>query len=216
VYRSLPVLSTRHLVAVLWLQVQGTGACLFHAIAIGLAFVDNGTHLDMHDKCLDERVPELRALAVDTLTRDPNRMFHVEGNEYMSATKLIATAAEQYNLTPEDYISCMRWKDTWGGGPEIIALASTMRRPIHVFEPVAVNDGKEFRLQLCGAFGSPEFDACGARVCIVAADGRFPNCKPLEVKRMGEGGNHFLALLPTGGRELPASSITTGAALSSM
>jgi hypothetical protein len=62
---------------------------------------------------------------------------------------------------------------------------------------------KEFRLELCGAFGSPKFDRCGRRVCIVAADDRFPMCKPLEAKRHGEGGNHFLALLPTGGRELP-------------
>ena len=30
----------------------------------------------------------------------------------------------------------------------------------------------------------------------VAADDRFPLCRPTEVKRHGEGGNHFLALLP--------------------
>ncbi len=38
-------------------------------------------------------------------------------------------------------------------------------------------------MQLCGAFGSPKFDKCGPRVCILAADDRFPNCKPNEARR---------------------------------
>jgi hypothetical protein len=189
-----------------WLQVQGTGDCLFHAIAVGMALADNSTHLDMHDKCLDERVRELRALAVDTLTRGANRALHVEGDETMSAAALIAMAAEQYNLTSEGYCTWMRGVGVWGGGPEIIALVDAMQRPIHVFEPVAVNDGKEFRLQLCYPFGSPKFDTCGTRLCIAVTNDRFPMCKPLEVKRMGEGGNHFVAHLPTGGRELPPQS----------
>jgi hypothetical protein len=60
---------------------------------------------------------------------------------------------------------------------EILALANALQRPIHVFEPVAACNGTEFRLQLCGAFGSPRFDASGKPVCIVAADDRFPSCK---------------------------------------
>ena len=75
-----------------------------------------------------------------------------------------------------------------------------------VYEPVGVSNGTEFRLQLCGAFGSPRFDK-KKRVCICAADDRFPNCKPVEVKRHGEGGNHFLALIPTYGREVPADCV---------
>lgn len=168
-----------------------------------MAFDDNRTHLDMYDKCLDDRVRDLRALAVDTLTRAGNQMFHLEGDQTISASELISAAAEQYNMTSDDYCSSMRRKGVWGGGPEILALVNAMERPIHVFEPVAVCNGTQFRLQLCGAFGSPRYDKCGTRVCIVAADDRFPVCKPLEAKRHGEGGNHFLALLPTGGRELP-------------
>jgi hypothetical protein len=170
---------------------------------MGMAFDDNETHLDMYDRCLDDRVRELRALAVDTLTRAGNQTFHLEGDQTISASELIAAAAEQYNMTSDEYCSSMRRKGVWGGGPEILALVNAMKRPIHVFEPVAVSNGTEFRLQLCGAFGSPKYDRCGTRVCIVAADDRFPACKPLEAKRHGEGGNHFLALLPTGGRELP-------------
>jgi hypothetical protein len=184
-------------------QVQGTGDCLFHSIAIGMAFEDNQSHLDMHDPWLDARVRELRQLAVDTLVQGENCTLHLEGDQSISAAELVAAAAEQYNMTSEDYCISMRRNGVWGGGPEILALVNAMRRPIHVFEPVASCNGTEFRLQLCGAFGSPKFDTCGKRVCIIAADDRFPKCRPVDVKRHGEGGSHFLALLPTGGLELP-------------
>ena len=48
-------------------QVQGSGDCLFHSIAIGMAFEDELRHLDMFDPVLTDRVKELRALAVKTL-----------------------------------------------------------------------------------------------------------------------------------------------------
>ena len=177
-------------------QVQGSGDCLFHSIAIGMAYEDEARHLDMYDPVLTERVKALRALAVQTLTEDPNRTLHLEGEQELVTSELVAAAAEQYGVTAEDYCRSMRQAGVWGGGPEILALANALQRPIHVFEPVAACNGTEFRLQLCGAFGSPRFDATGKAVCIVAADDRFPNCKPTEVKRHGEGGNHFLALLP--------------------
>eukprot|EP00967_Tisochrysis_lutea_P023432 scaffold26860_cov37-Tisochrysis_lutea.AAC.2 len=158
-------------------QVQGTGDCLFHSIAISMAFDDNETHLDMHDSWLDQRVAQLRALAVDTLVNEANSTFHLEGDQTISASELVAAAAEQYNMTSEEYCNSMRRKGVWGGGPEILALVNAMKRPIHVFEPVAVHNGTEFRLQLCGAFGSPKFDKCGKRVCIVAADDRFPRVR---------------------------------------
>jgi len=179
-------------------QVQGTGDCLFHSIAIGMAFEDERCHLDMYDQSLADRVRKLRELAVDTLTSDPNCTLHLEGDQTIAIHELVSAAAEQYDMTPEAYCSSMRNKGVWGGGPEILALANALRRPIHVFEPVAACNGTQFRLQLCGAFGSPAFDECGKRVCIIAADDRFPDCKPTEVKRHGEGGNHFLALLPAG------------------
>jgi len=180
-------------------QVQGTGDCLFHSIAIGMAFADEQCHLDMYDASLSRRVRDLRELAVDTLIADPNRTLHLEGDQTIDIHELVSAAAEQYDMTPEAYCSSMRKAGVWGGGPEILALANALQRPIHVFEPVAACNGTEFRLQLCGAFGSPKFDESGTRVCIIAADDRFPNCKPTEVRRHGEGGNHFLALLPVKG-----------------
>ena len=161
-----------------------------------MAFEDEEQHLDMFDASLAERVKALRALAVKTLTDDPNRTLYLEGDQSIVISELVDAAAEQYGITPEAYCSSMRKSGGWGGGPEILALANALERPIHVFEPVAACNGTEFRLQLCGAFGSPAFDECGRTVCIVAADDRFPNCEPNEVKRHGEGGNHFLALLP--------------------
>ena len=62
-------------------QVQGAGDCLFHSIAIGMAFEDEQCHLDMYDPSLKERVRSLRALAVKTLTDDPNRTLHLEGSQ---------------------------------------------------------------------------------------------------------------------------------------
>ena len=182
-------------------QVQGAGDCLFHSIAISMALEDEECHLDMYDPSLEQRVSSLRALAVKTLTEDPNRTLHLEGDQAIVTSELVDAAAEQYGVTAESYCESMRRSGVWGGGPEILALVNALERPIHVFEPVPACNGTEFRLQLCGAFGSPRFDDCGTPVCIVAADDRFPNCKPTEVKRHGEGGNHFLALLPASALE---------------
>lgn len=154
-------------------QVQGSGDCLFHSIAIGMAFEDEDRHLDMFDPVLTDRVKELRALAVKTLTDDPNRTLHLEGDQELVTSELVEAAAEQYGVTAEEYCRSMRQSGVWGGGPEILALANALERPIHVFEPVAACNGTEFRLQLCGAFGSPRFDQKGKTVCIIAADDRF-------------------------------------------
>lgn len=203
VQQVLSVPSTRHPVThasqIAWYhaaQVLGHGDCLFHSIAIAMAFEDERCHLDMFDESLPTRVRKLRDLAVETLTADPNRTLYLEGNQTIVINELVCAAAEQYDMTAEAYCTSMRRDGVWGGGPEILALANALQRPIHVFEPVAACNGTEFRLQLCGAFGSPGFDECGKRVCIIAADDRFPDCKPVEVRRHGEGGNHFLALLP--------------------
>ena len=55
------------------------------------------------------------------------------------------------------------------------------RRALSLIYAVAVLQFKvRFRLRLCGAFGSPRFDA-RSPICIVAADDRFPECLPTEV-----------------------------------
>jgi len=174
-------------------QVVGRGDCLFHAIAVGLAF-DEGLHLDMDDARIAQRATELRALAVDTLTAQPQRPLNVEGKQEVTAAEIVTAAAEQYGFpSGSAYCEAMRKPRVWGGGPEILALVNALERPIHVYEPVACEE--EFRLRLCGAFGSPRFDA-RSPICIVAADDRFPKCLPTEVRLHGQGGGHFLALLP--------------------
>ena len=185
-------------------QVQGTGDCLFHAIAVGLALEDEGCHLDMHDASLAERVRELRVLAVDTLTADPNRTLHLEGDTTIGTGELVAAAAEQYNMSPEAYCSSMRKKGVWGGGPEILALVNALERPIHVFEPVPACNGTRWNAALRRSLAALRQEEESAHLL---ADDRFPNCKPVEVKRHGEGGNHFLALIPTYGREVPADCV---------
>ena len=71
-------------------QVQGTGDCLFHSIAIGMAFEDEGAHLDMYDPSLGKRVEKLRQQAVDTLVEDPKRVLHIEADQTISTDELVA------------------------------------------------------------------------------------------------------------------------------
>ena len=77
-------------------QVQGAGDCLFHSIAISMALEDEECHLDMYDPSLEQRVSSLRALAVKTLTEDPNRTLHLEGDQAIVTSELVDAAAEQY------------------------------------------------------------------------------------------------------------------------
>ena len=58
--------------------MQGDGDCLFHSIAIGMAFEDESSHLDMYDPSLSKRVEKLRQQAVDALVEDPKRVLHIE------------------------------------------------------------------------------------------------------------------------------------------
>ena len=73
-----------------------------------MAYEDECEHLDMFDSSLSERVKALRALAVKTLTDDPNRTLHLEGNQVITTSELVDAAAEQYGVTAEDYCSSMR------------------------------------------------------------------------------------------------------------
>ena len=44
---------------------------------------------------------ELRALAVKTLTEDPNRTLHLEGNQELVTWELVEAAAEQLGVEPD-------------------------------------------------------------------------------------------------------------------
>lgn len=210
-------------------QVQGCGDCLFHAIAVGEVHAKRGEHIGMYDASLEKRVAELRKvrarapsacparglhggprlsprarrphpaqLAVETLESHDEKPLLMEDGEHINGGELVETVAEQYGLKPREYLELMRQPRVWGGGPEIIALVTAIGHPIHVYEPVCANNGTEIHLVLSGKYGSPKYDAAGA-IHVLAADDRFPLCGPTEFKLHGEGGNHFLALIPAGG-----------------
>ena len=54
-----------------------------------MAFEDEQCHLDMYDPSLKERVRKLRALAVKTLTENPNRTLHLEGDSNIITSELV-------------------------------------------------------------------------------------------------------------------------------
>jgi hypothetical protein len=132
---------------------------------------------------------------VDTLESHTDLPLVMEDDEHINGSELVETVAEQYGLKPREYLNLMRQPRVWGGGPEIIALVTAIGHPIHVYEPVCVNNGTEIQLVLSGKYGSPKYDSAGA-IHVLAADDKFPHCGPTEFKLHGEGGNHFLALIP--------------------
>jgi len=119
--------------------------------------------------------------------------------------EILSQGAAQVDLTPEEYLESMALDGTWGGGPEIVALANHLSRPIHVYElaaidkacPLSVGTGKgaaSWGVRRMCAFGSPKFDNCREGVIhILSANSKFPDLK--VVKDPGQG-NHFLCLTP--------------------
>ncbi|KAJ1631776.1 hypothetical protein T492DRAFT_993607 [Pavlovales sp. CCMP2436] len=150
----------------------------------------------MYDPSLEKRVTELRQLAVDTLEQHVDKPLLMEDDDFILGGELVETVAEQYGLKAPDYLALMRKPRVWGGGPEIIALVTAIGHPIHVYEPVCANNGTEIHLVLSGKYGSPTHDSAGA-IHVLAADDKFPHCGPTEFRLHGEGGNHFLALIPS-------------------
>lgn len=151
----------KSLVPVVIRQVPGDGDCLFHAIAISLAFTENGhlMRLDTHDGLQELKAAsrKLRRMAVECLvsscsskrqnnnnnhnhkskrsSRRYKRLF-IQGKDSMKTSQLLYTASSQYGITPEEYCELMMQDSYWGGGPEIVALCAVLRRPIHVYELV--------------------------------------------------------------------------------
>ena len=75
-------------------------------------------------------------------------------------------------------------------------LSNVLRIPIHIYE--LGNAGlfrKYFRLRLTARIGSPLFDHNPlSPICILSADGRFPQISPGQQKTPGD---HFLSLFPS-------------------
>jgi len=78
----------------------------------------------------------LRQTAVDVLQNSRDPMLYMGEGEKLPASQLLQLAAEQQSQTPEEYCAKVREPHAWGGGPEIVALANALRRPIHVYELV--------------------------------------------------------------------------------
>jgi OTU-like cysteine protease len=117
--------------------VPGDGSCLFHAISLCLHYAVNGTHWNLTTpegvELLYENSCLLRCQAVSRLRQFSKRLF-LQGTESLRAYDLVTAAAQQYDLTPEEYCAAMSEDRVWGGGPEIVALCNILQRPIHVYE----------------------------------------------------------------------------------
>jgi hypothetical protein len=186
-------------------QVPGDGNCLFHSISLCLQYAANGTHWDLNTSdrrgldALYEHSQTLRRKAVEVLQHSQRRLF-LQGRESLRAHELVQAAAQQYNLSPEEYCASMQQDSVWGGGPEIVALCNVLQRPIHVYELASTttrssrndDERQSFVLRRMACFGSPKFDR-RQPLHILSADSRFPDVTPGQQLASG---NHFLALFP--------------------
>ena len=112
-------------------QVPGDGGCLFHSLAASILYRKDRIHPDYFTSRLRDISSELRQLSVKVLHSAKDECFIVEGEETMAASQLLERAARNYKMTSGEYLSHMVRPSTWGGGPEIVALANHFRRPIH-------------------------------------------------------------------------------------
>ena len=173
-------------------QVPGDGGCLFHSLAVCIKYQRDKDHPPYFDIHLRELSDKLRHTSVKIL-RSPGLCLAMEGGEEISSSELLKMVSANYNMTDNEYLQQMLIPNTWGGGPEIVALSNHFKRPIHVYELHTHGTiRKHFQLKICAKFGSPAFDSkCPLQ--ILCADGRFPNVAPGSQKDVGD---HFLALFP--------------------
>lgn len=101
------------------------------AAALWVASFDSHAAFDSYE--LRDAATSLRTLAVETLLDPSVEGFVMEGAEWVDREHLLYLVSQQYNCHPQEYCSRMRLPTTWGGGPEILALAHALRRPIAVY-----------------------------------------------------------------------------------
>jgi len=211
-------------------QVPGNGSCLFHAIAAGILF-DDSTSKDNHDHNVSRAIPSdrtthppmskvidysstLRTLAVETLANGIIRndikavelsetQLVMQNDETISTSSLVNNAAMQYGISSEEYLSSMRQADVWGGGPEIVALANCLERPIVLLEPISEEHENDIvgvgesvvYLKKIATFRSwfrPSEEGEGKPIYILSANQQFPK------EYHDRTNNHFLAVFPAG------------------
>lgn len=149
-----------------------------------------GQHLQF-DRVTAALADWLRQTSVDMLQRS-DEVLSVEGGETMTSRTLLDMVADHYNMTGADYCTKMRMRGTWGGGPEIVALANYLRIPIRVYELCEVGRIWQcFQLKETAQFGGIFGDK--PALCILCCDGRYPNIAVGKQKKVGD---HFIALFP--------------------
>lgn len=173
-------------------QVPGDGGCLFHALAAQVDFLVHRDH-SVFDPRLEQLSLDLRNLAVDILER--NDSLYVSNDLNMTSTEILSHVSKFQGLSPSEYCRGMRRAETWGGGPEIVALCNHFQCPIHVYSLTTRRFlwKKYFVLEKIEEFGSPMFDGSAYPFHLLSVDGRFPNLAPGEQKATGD---HFMALYP--------------------
>lgn len=183
-------------------QVPGDGGCLFHSLASCLVYSSYKEHMQFGEY-LRNVSHALRELAVQELQSD-KPFFIEENDEAVPSSTILNFVSAHYNQTAQEYCKAMLQPGTWGGGPEIVALSNHLRCPIHVYSLTSTRSlwKRTFQLQLIAKFGSPQFDA-KAPLCILNADGRFPDLRPGKQRTP----DHFLALFCCDGDPRPAVNL---------
>jgi hypothetical protein len=185
-------------------QVPGDGGCMFHALATAIHFRETSRHYLHFDPEVRALSDHLRRLAVKTL-QAPGCSFvlQAEDKSLISNQELLKMLAEEYNTTAEGYCANMLLPDTWGGGPELMALAHALKTPIHIYELATKRFFKfKFYLRKTAQFDHIFDPTTGQYVKlnnpplqILFTDGKFPDISPLR-SRIPINGDHFLALFP--------------------
>ena len=189
-------------------QVPSDGSCLFHAIGARLLHDEWLLHATSTERQhppmsrIIEYSSKLRQQAVNVLKDNPQRQFTIiqDGEEVtVTASSLVQLAADQYGISSNEYLASMQDESVWGGGPEIIALASDLNRQIVVLEPdfESRDRGSDvWYLKVRGRFGDARFDddggCVGKAIYILCANQQFPESRVRGRKEC----NHFLAVFP--------------------
>lgn len=171
-------------------QVPGQGSCLFDAIALSLQTLEN-SYLRKYTNKTSEMSSRIRRESIAKLNSSSTLIL--DGNNTISSTVLLNMVADQYGLAPDEYCSLMLLPDSWGGGPEIVAISNILNRQICIYE-LKYNSG--FWVKQCASFGSPSFNTSDP-IRLLYTDGRFPSLAESDICSANYLPNHFLPLLIT-------------------
>ena len=116
----------------------------------------------------------------------------VDGSETQADQVPQKKAASQHGISPQKYLSDMR-REAWGGGPEIVALANSLKRQIVLLEVADAHEsngeeGDAIYLKITARFGPASQRTA---IYILSTNQGFP------YDYRGKRSNHFLAVFPS-------------------